>query len=479
MRTKRTNLLLLVVALATALLSACVESEDALWDDNEDLGESTSELVVPAGMVAFAPTESLVDFPNPERGFYKGYNLPGAADATSIRTAGYTLAIAIVNLDPYTSSSLPSSFLTSLTSGFARARAAGIKLVVRFTYDNSGGGDASKARILGHLGQLAPVLSANADVIATVQAGLIGAWGEWHSSTNGLDTTAAHAEIIAALLSAVPSSRGVALRKPVFKNDYRAGALTATEAFSGSSRSRLGHHNDCFLASATDMGTYSSPVATWKTYLATDTQYAPMGGETCAVYTALTNCTAALAELERMHWSYLNRSYNGAVIQGWVDQGCDSTIRRRLGYRFVLTRVAHSPKVAPGGVLGLELDLRNRGFAVPMNKRPIDVVISNGSVRKVARLSFDARRLPAGLTTTVKANLRVPAGLAKGTYTLSLRMPDDASRLASDARYAIQLANTGVWDAATGDNVLTRALVIDPAAGGAVDLSATTFVQIP
>ena len=101
-----------------------------------------------------------------------------------------------------------------------------------------------------------------------------------------------------------------------------------------------------------------------------------------------------------------------------------------------------------------------------------------GATRKVARLTFDARRLPAGATTTIRANLRVPANLPVGTYTMSLRLPDASSKLTADPRYAIQLANDGMWDAATGDNVLTHELVIDPAATGPVDASATTFVQL-
>jgi hypothetical protein len=468
-------LLLTNVALAI-LLSACVDTDD----DNVDLDETSSEVfTIPTGpLTTLVPAESTADIINPERGYYTGYNLVAAGSATSIRTNGYSLAIAIVNLQDYRDRSLDAALLTSLTNGFARARAAGIKLVLRFAYNNSASADASKSRILGHIGQLSPLLHDNADVIAVMQAGFIGAWGEWHSSTNGLDTDAAHADVLLALLSALPSSRSVQVRRPNFKDTYRPGALTAADAYTGSSRSRIGHHNDCFLASATDMGTYSSPVSTWMSYVAQDTLYAPMGGETCAVYAARSDCAPAVAEMESKHWSYLNRMYNGTVISRWGTQGCDATIKQRLGYRFVIRRVAHSASTPPGGVLALELDIRNRGFAVPFNQRPIEVVLINGSVRRTALLSFDARRLPAGAKTTIKTYLRIPANLAPGTYTLALRMPDPYSRLAADPRYAIQMANTGVWDAATGDNVLTRSLVIDAAAPGSRDTSATSFVEL-
>ena len=92
--------------------------------------------------------------------------------------------------------------------------------------------------------------------------------------------------------------------------------------------------------------------------------------------------------------------------------------------------------------------------------------------------AFDARLLPAGLKTTVKTFLRIPANLPPGTYTLSLRLPDPYAVIAGDPRYAIRMANTNMWDAATGDNVLTRNLKIDASAPGSKDTSATTFVEL-
>ena len=44
----------------------------------------------------------------------------------------------------------------------------------------------------------------------------------------------------------------------------------------------IGHHNDCFLASDTDFGTYVD-VTTEYPYLEQDTTYVSMGGETCAL----------------------------------------------------------------------------------------------------------------------------------------------------------------------------------------------------
>ncbi len=425
-------------------------------------------------------TESTDNVVNPERGFYVGYNLVEPQRAANVRAAGHTLALSIVRLDAYRDKSLDSALLTTLDTGLAAARAAGIKVILRFTYNSSFSADASKSRILGHISQLKPLLEDNADVISVMQAGFIGAWGEWHSSTNGLDNDDDRSDILNAILAALPSHRGVQVRTPMFKAAaFGSDGLTESEAYTGSERARTGHHNDCFLASASDLGTFASPVATWQSYVATDGQFTAIGGETCAVYEARTNCAAAVAAMESQHWSYLNREYNQTVIDGWIDDDCYGEIQQRLGYRFAFEQVAHSEAVAPGGVLDLEVAVRNHGFASPFNKRPVEIVLSNGTARHTVMLAdLDARQWKAGETSTFSVRLRVPADVTPGTYSVAVRLPDESAGLAEDARFAIRLANEGVWDAETGDNVVTRDLVVDAAAPGPRDTGATDLTEM-
>jgi hypothetical protein len=418
---------------------------------------------------------------NPERGYYATLNLFSTTSAASLRAKGHSLGISIVRLDDYRFKSLDSTFINNLNAGFARARTAGVKVILRFAYNADTVADASKSRILGHLTQLAPVLQQNADVIAVMQAGFIGAWGEWHSSTNGLDTDANRTEILNAILKALPAHRAVQVRTPMFKaKAFGSTALSSSEAFSGSSRARTGHHNDCFLASSSDFGTFASPVATWKSYVGSDTQFVPQGGETCAV-SAYSTCSAALADLTAQHWSYLNKEYKAAVLADWDAKGCGSEIKRRLGYRFAFKRVAHNSKVRPGGVLDVEMHIKNYGFATPFNFREIYVVLSGNGKRFTAKLPIaqaDVRKWAAGTTTTLKARVRIPANLAAGTYKLGLWMPDDSNTIKNDPRYAIQLANDGAFDTVTGDNILSRNVRVDAAAPGSVSTS-TTFALVP
>jgi hypothetical protein len=434
--------------------------------------------------VSLSFEESTEELANPERGFYTGIDLLDTSAAAHVRASGHTLAIALVRLDAYRDADLDAAFLAKLTAGFAAARSAGIKVVLRFTYNSSATADASRARILGHIAQLKPVLQANADVIAVMQAGFIGAWGEWHSSTNGLDNDADRGAILNAILDALPASRMVQVRTPMYKASiYGASALSEANAFDGSHRARVGHHNDCFLASESDMGTYASPVPTWEAFTAADTKYVPMGGETCAVSSRTEDAMVALAEMEQHHWSYLNQEYQKDVLASWDAAGVTPEVRRRLGYRFSLVKAEHDKVVAPGGVLSVALEIKNSGYAAPYNARPVFLVVEGGGARRTVQLpGVDVRRWQPGQVTKLNARLRLPADLIAGSYKLSLWIPDEAASLRSDPRYAVRLANERVWNDATGDNLVSEQVTVDPAAPsapGSVDASADVLAVLP
>ncbi len=224
------------------------------------------------------------DVPNPERGFY----VPDY-DAAGARARGVTLVRQVVDLAPYRERPLSPVLLRRVADELERARARGVKLVPRFAYGfRRGTVDASRARVVGHLRQLAPVLREHADAIAFVEAGFIGWWGEWHHSANGLigedgRPNAETRRVLDALLRAVPASRMVAVRYPRAKRELLGRApLRAAEAGTRTPRARVGHHDDCLFASRTNWGTYpADAIGETKAYLAADTAWVVQGGETC------------------------------------------------------------------------------------------------------------------------------------------------------------------------------------------------------
>jgi hypothetical protein len=75
-------------------------------------------------------------------------------------------------------------------------------------------------------------------------------------------------------------------------------------------------------------------------------------------------------------------------------------------------------------------------------------------------VNTDPRRWAAGTTTTIEQTVPVPAGLAPGSYQLGLALPDASPALATVPQYAIQTANTGLWNAADGYNDLQATVTI-------------------
>jgi hypothetical protein len=434
-----------------------------------------------AAVVTYTPSQA--DFPNPERGFFVGatYDLAGsnrlsASPLQAARAQGTTLFHINYLLGQYRNGALPNSALTRIKADLATARKAGVKVVPRFAYNFGpiGAADAPKARILAHIGQLGPVLRTNADVIAHVQAGFIGAWGEWHSSTNGLENVASRREILTKLLQVLPEERMVLVRTPRYKQEIygTTAPLTQEEAFSGTNRARTGAHNDCFLASTDDWGTYKSDnsmvIEAEKTYLSLDNRFVPQSGETCnagAEAKPLIGCANALKELSRMRWTALNSEYHHDVLARWEAEGCLGEVKRRLGYRFTLVDADIPSSAQSGGEIAVNLTMRNDGWASPTNPRPVEIVLRHQATGTATILTTktDARAWQPG-THKTKLAATLPGTLASGTYRVLLALRDPAKSIRPRPEYAIRLANEGLWESATGFNDLRATVTVVGAA---------------
>src|SRR6185503_5544332 len=156
---------------------------------------------------------------------------------------------------------------------------------------------------------------------------------------------------------------------------------------------RVGHHNDCFLASATDMGTYQQQGE--RDYAVSDSAFVPIGGETCAVYPARSECAPAMAEMALLRFGFLNISYHPDVIQSWRNGGWFGQIACRLGYRLALLRHESPPTLRAGETLSVALKLVNDGYARPPNPRGVELVLE-GPVRREFATGIDPRQWTAG-----------------------------------------------------------------------------------
>ncbi len=419
---------------------------------------------------------------NPERGFFAPYTLPGSAGFSAVRLIGKTLVHLNIRLDKWRETDIPQKVLDGLQTNFDDIRAGGVKAILRVAYNNGpypdSEPDASKAQILRHITQLTPLLQNNADVIAWVEAGFIGAWGEWHTSTHGLDNLPDKQEILFALLKALPETRAVQVRYPANILEMFPAALTEKQAFDGSNQARVAHHNDCFLSSNTDVGTYerdgSNTMARDQAYLTELTRFTPMSGESCAPNPPRSECTIALQEMALLHFSSINEAFHEGILRSWKDGGCMEEISNRMGYRLTLLNADFNEQISPGGTLDLTVHLSNTGFASMINERHLYVVLlaQDGSLRHQAKVEIDPRRWEPG-KTQFNVKVHIPTNAKAGEYKLALWLPDGYESLRDNPLYAIQFANTDLWDEATGLNLLGNVSITEGGGGAAGD--ADTF----
>jgi hypothetical protein len=446
-------------------------------DDLSAAGDLTT-LPVPMTTVPF--TEITGDILNPERGWF-GYTDIGGS-FTKIRTPTNPTAtppttVTVVKMDlDQTQATIPPATLAALVSTASAARTAGVKIILRPVYrpdDSAGSGvdPTSAPFVVSHVQQLGQTLRDQSDVIMVVQLGMLGPWGEFHTSP--LTENGGWTPVLDKLLDELPASRMVQVRRPCYKDHFFAGRgpLTDAELFTTAKVARVGHFNDCFLGDGIDdQGTYVNQTGTtpartvdaWRTYAAADTRSVFVGGETCG-NNARASCTSALADLSTMHWSFLGHGwYQPTVGPTGVLSTCRGEITERLGYRLVLDEATHSTSVRPGDTLSLTIRLHNEGFAPLVNPRPLTVVLHNATTSYRATLDIDPRRWAPATSTTFTRTLTVPSSAAAGTWSLSLALPDASTTLRDRADYAVRFANQNTWDA--GLNTLTKTFEISPTA---------------
>lgn len=410
-------------------------------------------------------------FPNPERGFIKTMNVfsegnkLGAGDVNLLRSQNVTMILRVFYLDAFKDKAISNAELSLIEDDLGTIRNAGLKAILRFAYtDDMEGTDAPYAIIEQHLDQLKTVFENNRDIIAFVQAGFIGAWGEWHSSSNGLATVENEKLVLNKLLSVLPADIMVQVRTPSAKQQIfnTTSPLTAELAYTGENRARVGHHNDCFLTGGTDYGTYNN-VETEKQYISTEALYVPTGGETCPPTDGYDpTCAEGRKEMALLKWTYLNLDWYQPTINAWKSSGCFDEFQRYLGYRLALVDALLPDKATANSNMPVDINITNKGYAPLYNKKKIYLAFKNVATGDFydKELSADLRLCKPSVTQNIGGTVSL-SGIPGGEYELFLRITDQDPALADRPEYAIQLANNNTWlTAHNGINRLNKQITI-------------------
>ncbi len=464
---------------------------------------------------------------NPERGFYlpsgtkaSESNPLDAKDLILLRTqpqyvgkASYPAQVTLLyrgyELDIFTDKDLSPEFLNLVDHDMAQARQAGMKVILRFAYTNTAHqgscgdengicppyGDAPPSVVLRHIEQLKPVLLKNSDVIFLLQQGFIGIWGENYYTDHFGDATNAgkgyistedwhkRNKVLQALLEALPESRIIHVRTPQIRQKFLQGASAApqdavrnivsgTEPASGR---RIGLHNDCFLASKDDYGTYfhygddgskrDTANSVFREYAMAVSNIIGSGGETCDdAFSPQNDCEPlgnAQREMAAYHYTYLNAAYNNKVNNDWDSLQCMQEIMINMGYRISLEKTILPARMQRNKAEMCSFQLANRGYAAPINPRPVYFVMRHESTKETYHfpINQDVRQWQPG-QISFPVSVAMPETCSKGKYTCFLWLPDEAGALRDRPAYAIQLDNPGVWDETTGMNALLQTITV-------------------
>lgn len=430
----------------------------------------------------FKPTQERIF--NPERGFYqhfdtnsKYYSRLKESVLDTLKRANISLIYRGFYLDDFINAPISQSYLDNVQGDFDMLRKVGMKAVIRFSYTKNSKAsvrDATKAMMLSHIQQLKPLFEKNVDVIYVLQAGFIGTYGEWHATTQeefGIPTAfnpepkyPARRQVLDALLDALPASRMIQIRTPRYKTGmYGNTIIKASNAFNKSKQARIGFHNDCFLASDTDLGTYvKARISTEYGFMENQTKYLPMGGETCKMNSPRSDCPNAVVELRKFHWSFLNMDYPMELMNQWKrGDNCYDEIFNNLGYRLQLNSISYPPKVSRSKAFKVELNIENKGYSSMFNERKAYVVLVNTKTAKEVRIKLktDPRKW-LGKFGKIVEQIKLPANTASGKYHLYLYLPDMSESIKDRVEYAVRFANEGIWDSERGYNDLKVELTI-------------------
>ena len=385
------------------------------------------------------------------------------------------VSTATCSQQPAVSGPLSASMLKDIDTRIAAFAGTGIRLMVRFTYNFGPIGpsamDAPIDVISTHIDQVAPILLKYKDLIFAMNAGFIGTWGEWHDSTNGNDTAAAHKIVLDKELSYFNGLFPILVREPGDLIQYN-GSLTPSPG--------LGLHDDYYASNSTDAGTWQNcdkgagfcvPKYTsdqLRSYAASVSAATMFAGEFGALYPTLQSCSA----LDEYSYTYHAQSitlqtYPATIGTELQNEGCALSFYNKVGTRIELQEASIDGSPSPNGRLRVALTFANTGYGRVIRPRPVTLLfLSAGKVvaqYSVALADMDLRQLESSSTPVPHTfNISValpPAFPTFGSVSAVLLIPDPAPSLMSQPAYALPLNSLDqndlpIFDPTTGYNLI-------------------------
>lgn len=301
------------------------------------------------------------------------------------------LVLVRIDIGAFRSCEISKEALEAVSDIFHLFRVSQKQMIVRFTYDSKGRGMENEPQsmdlIKKHMEQLGEIICRFASDILVLQGIFVGSWGEMHHSK--FLAVSDMSELICSLNRAVRGNCYLAVRTP---RQWRS--ITDYKKTEHGLGDRMGLFNDAIFGSPTDLGTYREGTRgkelIWQKYFADS---APNGGEAIAGERPVGYRQAA-EEMQSMHLSYLNSSYQQRQLDHWKNErveerGCwkglsgYEYIGRHLGIRFVVCSVRVPWRRASQRYL--EAVIENHGFSGLYEEAELFLIIEENTGKTVLR----------------------------------------------------------------------------------------------
>ncbi len=385
---------------------------------------------------------------NPDRGFrYEAYMGDGGfnsdinGDISNINNnykplCGMTVTQYYCYLTSYfNQATIPQSLFDTINSNLDKFRQNGIKVLFRFAYetDTSRTKGPSLNNMLSHITQIANsnIIKNNEDVIYCLEAGFLGAWGEWHAVTSGY--LEFNYNLNLSTMNSVFSNRTKVLNEILKITNKKVLIRNVMDHINiTSDKSRIGFHNDFFMAqngyvndsSYSDIaipgvdrwsGPNISERIVWFDYMTPITKQIPMDGEIgwsnefCDVngmnavkrlsvhhystfshihnYTENTTCLAIKSWMSIPFSTSDANSLNVPVSNNYFDTNKTiyDYIRDHLGYRIELQSSDFT--LSNNKQIKCLIKLINKGFSRMMNDRNVFLILLDNNTNSITKFN--------------------------------------------------------------------------------------------
>jgi hypothetical protein len=339
--------------------------------------------------------------------------------------------------------------------------------------------------MLTHIKQVCEVVSEFPDVVGGFECGVIGPFGEMHTSDYA---SAEYANrIIDTYLDNTPDSMILMVRSSAYMRNYLGKTAEELETFKtekGSKAYRLCYFNDGYMNSDNDLGTWGNREQELK-FLSSQSEHAPYGGEYGSAYSMLPSNVClpenAIKEMYQTHVSFMRgnvyklsdantyfgydeytygEEYEGENFpdnSGFYGSDCHTFITAHLGYRFVLRESLVQSEVTAGDTLTIRGSIENTGFAnsvYPMRSW-VMLVNKDGEVSYSCEVNLNPYDIKSTEIYDYNMRFALPSSVSAGDYDVYLQISNVNETADTRAKSGIKFANNGdIYSADLGANKL-------------------------